>query len=95
MDSWLIVAAGQVIENDGLRIDIMPCDVYLKLESEYKSASQKYAQFTFEENRGIRGVSNTKAKELAREARARETAITQQMGDHRQNCETCKAIDAK
>jgi hypothetical protein len=73
----------------------MPCDVFKKLESDHKRASQQYAQFTFEENRGIRGASNTKAKVLAREARSRENALTQQMSSHQQNCEKCRSIDSK
>ena len=77
-----------------LRIEAMPCNEYRRLESEYKRASQQYAQFALEENRGIRGVSNTKAKDLAREARSREKALSQQINGHQQNCETCKSIDA-
>lgn len=68
----------------------MPCDTFKRLESEHERASQKYAQFTFEENRGIRGVSNTKAKQLARDARSHEQALSKQIISHQQNCEICK-----
>lgn len=77
----------------GLRMEIMPCDVFKKLESEHKRASPQYAQFTFEENRGIRGVSKTKAKQLARDATSRMRTLEQQINGHQQNCETCKLTD--
>lgn len=72
----------------------MPCDVFKRLEAEYKSASEQYAQFTFKENRGIRGTTKTEAAKIAREATTRRNALLQQITQHQSNCEVYNSLNA-
>jgi hypothetical protein len=69
----------------------MPCNAYKRLESELKSVSTQYAQFTYRENTGIRGTSKTESARIRSEAKSRKRLLIDQMIGHQQNCEACKA----
>lgn len=71
----------------------MPCNEYEDLKREHKSQMETYAQFTYEQNRHLRGVGDRKAKQLAKEAMTKVTEISNQMFRHRQLCEECKRVD--
>jgi hypothetical protein len=62
------------------------------MESMQKRERTTWAQFTHPETAYARSQAGIQtAKELAREARARVTAIGKQMYWHREYCEECKA----
>jgi len=69
----------------------MSCKEYLQMENRQKTERSTWAQFTYPENAHLRtGAGNQTAKEVAKEARARATAIGKQMFWHREYCEECK-----
>jgi hypothetical protein len=69
----------------------MPCKEYEHMESMQKRERTTWAQFTYPENAYLRSRTGIQtAKELAKEARARATAIGKQMHWHREYCEECK-----
>lgn len=68
----------------------MPCSAYKRLESELKSVSSQYAQFTYRENTGIRGTSKTESARIRSEAKSRKRLLIDLMLGHRLNCDTCK-----
>jgi len=72
----------------------MPCKEYDELKSGYDMEMSTWAQFSYRENQHLRGVGDRKAKEIAREARARATEKGKQMQWHREHCEECRRGDA-
>jgi hypothetical protein len=68
----------------------MPCKEYKDLEIQLKSARAQWAQFTYEQNRHLRGVGDRKAKQIAKEAQANQTEVSRSMSWHREHCEECK-----
>lgn len=68
----------------------MPCKEYENLKYFHDMEMQTWAQFTYPQNKHLRGVGDRKAKELAKEARERATEKGKQMHWHRESCEECK-----
>jgi hypothetical protein len=71
----------------------MPCQEYERLERECKSEMQQYAQFTFPQNRDLRGTSDRESKRIAKDAMERATVKRNEMSWHRQVCEKCRAAE--
>jgi hypothetical protein len=70
----------------------MPCEEYVRMENRQKTERSTWAQFTHPENAYLRSRAGIQtAKELAKVARARATAIGKQMHWHREYCAECKA----
>jgi flavin-binding protein dodecin len=68
----------------------MPCKEYERLEGERKSEMSQYAQITYAENLHLRGTSDKKSKQVAKEAMARASAKSKEIEWHRASCEECK-----
>ena len=69
----------------------MPCKEYEHLKSMHDMEMSTYAQYTYRENQHLRGgVGDPKAKQLAKEARARANEKGKEMHWHRESCEECK-----
>lgn len=68
----------------------MPCEDYEELQREFKYAREEYAQFAYEENRMLRGVSDSKARQIAKAAKEKMSELTKRMQYHRDGCEKCK-----
>lgn len=68
----------------------MPCKEYEQLKYTYDMEMSTWAQFTYKENQHLRGVGDRKAKELARDARARANEKAKEMQWHRESCAECK-----
>ena len=68
----------------------MACERYKQIEREWESARSRYAQFTYKENRHLRGVSDTRAKQIATEEKNKMTELSEQMSIHQTYCEECK-----
>jgi hypothetical protein len=69
----------------------MPCEEYGRLQQESESARQRYAQFTFRENIPLRGVSDRKAREIAKVEKEKQIELSKKMYQHREVCAACKA----
>jgi hypothetical protein len=70
---------------------LIVCKEYERLEQDCKSEMQQYAQFTFPQNRDLRGTSDRESKRIAKDAMARASMKRKEMSLHRQTCEECKA----
>lgn len=69
----------------------MACKEYESLEYFYQMEMSTYAQYTYRENAHLRGgVGDRKAKQLAKDARARADEKARQMQWHRSHCDVCK-----
>jgi hypothetical protein len=68
----------------------MPCKEYENLKYLHDMERSTWAQYTYPENRHLRGVGDREAKQLAREAWARATQKGKEMYWHRESCEECK-----
>lgn len=68
----------------------MPCKEYESLKYLHDMEMSTWAQFTYSENKHLRGVGDRKAKQLAKEARERASEKAKQMQWHRESCEECK-----
>jgi hypothetical protein len=68
------------------------CELYEKLQSHLKSAQEKWAYFTYPQYKMLRGTSDRKSKQLARETQNKMREIRQRMGWHRQDCDVCKGL---
>lgn len=69
----------------------MPCKDYEHLKYMRDMEMGTWAQFTYRENQHLRGgVGDRKAKQIAKEARARATEKGKEMEWHLAACEECK-----
>jgi hypothetical protein len=68
----------------------MPCDVYKELENKEKTSRQRYAQYTYEENRHLRGASDRESKRIARDEKENMAKYGRQLVFHRENCTECQ-----
>lgn len=69
----------------------MPCKKYEQLKSMHDMEMSTSAQFTYPQNKHLRGgVGDRKAKELAKEARARADEKAKEMQGHRESCDECR-----
>jgi hypothetical protein len=57
----------------------MPCKDYEHLKYMHDMEMSTWAQFTYKENQHLRGVGDRKAKQIAKEARARATEKAKEM----------------
>ena len=69
----------------------MPCEEFKSAECKYKGAQSMWAQYAYEANKHLWGVSETRRKQILREKRAEMDECSQIMERHRSYCETCKA----
>jgi hypothetical protein len=65
----------------------MPCEAYEQLQRQLKSAQQEWAYFAYPQNKALRGVSDRKSKQMAKE---KMSQLSERMSWHQQGCETCK-----
>jgi hypothetical protein len=73
----------------------MPCNKYNDAKIIYDMEMSMWAQYTYSQNRHLQGgVSPRKAKEIARDARARANEKSKEMQWHREYCEECKRTGA-
>jgi len=69
----------------------MPCKEYEALKATHDMEMESWAQFTYPQNAHLRGsISDRKAKQIAKEARARASEKSMQMHAHREFCEACR-----
>jgi len=69
----------------------MPCKEFEHLKYDYDMEMSTWAQFAYRQNQHLRGgVSDRKAKQIAKEARARANEKSKQMQWHREQCEGCQ-----
>jgi len=69
----------------------MPCKEYEDLKIMHDMEMSTFAQYTYRENQHLRGgVGDRKAKQIAKEARARANEKGKAMQWHRESCEECK-----
>jgi len=69
----------------------MPCREYEQLKYFYDMDMGTWAQYTYRENQHLRGgASDRKAKQIAKEARARASEKAREMHWHQENCADCK-----
>jgi hypothetical protein len=70
---------------------IVPCDQYRDMKSQFDQEMSVWAQFSYPQNRHLQGgVSERKAKEIARDARKRADEKAKAMHAHTAHCEECK-----
>jgi hypothetical protein len=69
----------------------MPCAEYERLKSNREHAQEAWAQYAYQQNSHLWGVSEHKRKELLKERQAALTEATNQLMAHRDNCALCKA----
>ncbi len=65
----------------------MPCEAYEQLQRQLKSAQQEWAYFAYPQNKVLRGVSDRKTKQMAKE---KMSQLSERMSWHQQGCEACK-----
>lgn len=69
----------------------MPCKDYEHAKYMHDMEMSTYSQYTYRENQHLRGgVGDRKAKEIAKEARARASEKAKEMHWHSEFCEECK-----
>ena len=68
----------------------MPCKEYEDIKAQWDFARSEYAYFAFSENKLLRGTSDRKSKQLAKEAQAKQTKLSRAMSVHLEECEECK-----
>jgi len=70
----------------------MPCKEYEKLRSVHDMEMKTWAQYTYPQNKHLQdGVGDRKAKQIAKEARAKANEKSKQMEWQRESCAECKA----
>ena len=69
----------------------MPCRKYIDLEISYKSAQSRFAQYAYEQNRHLRGTSDTEAKRIVKQEKESMSTLSNEMFQHRENCPECKS----
>jgi hypothetical protein len=73
----------------------MPCKKYEQLKYMRDMEMSTWAQYTYPQNQHLRGgVGDRKAKQLAKEARARADEKGKEMHWHRESCAECKSETA-
>jgi len=70
----------------------MPCSRYEQLLAEWKEAQREWAYFAYDQNRELRGISDRKSKQLAKEAARKRDEINKIMSVHRIECAACKTM---
>ena len=68
----------------------MACSVFDDLCKEQARFQNSYAYFAFSENKTLRGMSDNMSKQMARDAKAKMTEVTQRIIWHQQECQQCK-----
>jgi hypothetical protein len=69
----------------------MPCKEYEHLKYMRDMEMDAWAQYAYRENKHLRGgVGDKKAKQIAKEARAKANENGKAMQWHRESCEECK-----
>jgi hypothetical protein len=69
----------------------MPCAFYEGLVRQRKSAQQEWADFYYDRNKALRGLSDRESKEMAKAAKAKIGDLTRQMEWHDVACQACAA----
>jgi len=69
----------------------MECEVYVQLKREWKSAQEEWAYFAYAQNKTLRGTSDRKSRQLAKEAKRKMNEASRRAVLHRETCDVCKA----
>jgi len=72
----------------------MSCDEYERLEMEHTMDMEQYAQYTYEQNRHLRGTSERESKRIAKAAMQSASLKRKQMSWHRQTCPECNKLNS-
>jgi hypothetical protein len=69
----------------------MACQKLHDLKLSERSARDRFAQYAYEQNKHLWGVSKTQAARIAKEEQARTVELTNEIDAHRAHCDVCLA----
>jgi hypothetical protein len=78
----------------GTSASLVFCQVYERLQREWKSAREEWAYFAYPQNKILRCISDHKSKQLARKAQEKMREMRQRVDWHHHACDVCKGLRA-